>query len=247
MARKTIMKKEPTVSVALPNSEKERLGMPTSPPVRQQLQRLSPGVYRNQMGQLTTSTGRALPRRNPQQQPGNRITDAMNQQPQQRPEIATRPPAPLGTPPEMRQRDPGYFQPIDLHFGGMVNQPSAMPQMGPEQYQPFTELVKQQGTPSYTPTSNMPPMPEPSANRGGQYRLSPGVYGTREQALDQYYRQFAQSMPQEIDMQQGAPNSGPGSFPMQQRERELGYAENRFNNARNNNLFRGNPMRRFGF
>ena len=29
-------------------------------------------------------------------------------------------------------------------------------------------------------------MPQPSANMGGQYRLSPGVYGTREQAMQQY-------------------------------------------------------------
>ena len=28
-------------------------------------------------------------------------------------------------------------------------------------------------------------MPQPSANMGGQYRLSPGVYGTREQAMQQ--------------------------------------------------------------
>jgi hypothetical protein len=29
-------------------------------------------------------------------------------------------------------------------------------------------------------------MPQPSANNGGRYRLSPGVYGTREQAMRQY-------------------------------------------------------------
>lgn len=28
-------------------------------------------------------------------------------------------------------------------------------------------------------------MPQPSANMGGKYRLSPGVYGTREQAMQQ--------------------------------------------------------------
>lgn len=31
-------------------------------------------------------------------------------------------------------------------------------------------------------------MPQPSANMGGQYRLSPGVYGTREQAMQQMYQ-----------------------------------------------------------
>ena len=32
---------------------------------------------------------------------------------------------------------------------------------------------------------NFPNMPQPSANNGGKYRLSPGVYGTREQAMQQ--------------------------------------------------------------
>jgi len=34
-------------------------------------------------------------------------------------------------------------------------------------------------------------MPQPSANNGGKYRLSPGVYGTREQAMGQWARQPA--------------------------------------------------------
>jgi hypothetical protein len=36
----------------------------------------------------------------------------------------------------------------------------------------------------------LPQMPQASANQGGQYRLSPGVYGTREQAMQQYNRQM---------------------------------------------------------
>ena len=38
----------------------------------------------------------------------------------------------------------------------------------------------------------MPQMPQPSANMGGQYRLSPGVYGTRDQAMQQYNQQMQQ-------------------------------------------------------
>ena len=100
---------------------------------------------------------------------------------------------------------------------------------------------------------NVPQMPQASANMGGQYRLSPGVYVTREQAIRQYQDQMAQykaNSPALLIAQQGVQNggnSGAGSFPMQQRERELGYAENRFNAAKDNNLFRGNPIRRFKF
>lgn len=58
------------------------------------LQRLSPGVYRNPKGQLTNSAGKVMPR--PQQQPQQPgMTNAVP--PQGGP--ATRPPAPLGTPP----------------------------------------------------------------------------------------------------------------------------------------------------
>lgn len=42
----------------------------------------------------------------------------------------------------------------------------------------------------------MPQMPQASANMGGQYRLSPGVYGTREQAMNQYNQQLQDMMAQ---------------------------------------------------
>lgn len=184
MARKTIMKKEPTVSVALPNSEKERLGMPTRPPVRQQLQRLSPGVYRNQMGQLTTSTGRALPRRNPQQQPGNRITDAMNQEPQQRPEIATRPPAPLGSPAGDSFQQPGATSPTPDTFGQVPQMPARgqfplMPGITPEQWAALQPYLKQPMEFQYPPSQPfMPPMQQPN----NTMNANPGM-GNREQYL----------------------------------------------------------------
>jgi hypothetical protein len=46
--------------------------------------------------------------------------------------------------------------------------------------------------PGYFNPSLMPQMPQPSANMGGQYRLSPGVYGSREQAMQQYNQQMQQ-------------------------------------------------------
>ena len=119
MARKTAMKKEPTVSVALPNSEKQRLGMPTTPS-RQKPQRLSPGVYRGPKGQLQTSSGRQLPRPATQPTQTSRLVDAMGQQ--QPGQIATRPPAPLGTPPGSAQQDNQGPAPL----GNMMQQ---MPQM----------------------------------------------------------------------------------------------------------------------
>jgi hypothetical protein len=73
MARKTAMGKEPgNVSIALPKSEKERF-QPGKPGMidaitggmkqggKEQLKRLSPGVYRNNMGQLVGSKGQSLP------------------------------------------------------------------------------------------------------------------------------------------------------------------------------------------
>jgi hypothetical protein len=38
-----------------------------------------------------------------------------------------------------------------------------------------------------------PQIPQPSANNGGQYRLSPGVYGSKEQAMQQYNQQMQQN------------------------------------------------------
>lgn len=80
MARKTAMGKEPgNVSIALPESEKQRLKgggrrMPGKPrPMdnkgnftdTQSLQRVSPGVYRNSQGKLVGSRGQALPKPSP--------------------------------------------------------------------------------------------------------------------------------------------------------------------------------------
>lgn len=76
MARKTAMGKEPgNVSIALPQSEKDRLNrlgkfQPGDPGMAKKLmdgakplplKRLSPGVYRNNAGQLVGSKGQALP------------------------------------------------------------------------------------------------------------------------------------------------------------------------------------------
>lgn len=179
MARKTAMKKEPTMSVALPESEKQRLGMPTTPS-RQKPQRLSPGVYRGPKGQLQTSSGRQLPRPATQPTQASRLVDAMYQQ--QPGQIATRPPAPLGTPPGSAQPDGQGSAPI----GNMMQQ---MPQMSQADMSKFmqsfaaekqqrpdsiTQLLQQGGQQQQpmmqNPQMNMP-MPELSFEQWKQSQM----------------------------------------------------------------------------
>lgn len=59
----------------------------------------------------------------------------------------------------------------------VAGQPGQVAQQ-PDQYQNQFQQMQQQM--------------QPSANNGGQYRLSPGVYGSREQALQQYSQRIAQ-------------------------------------------------------
>lgn len=161
MARKTAMKKDPTVSIAVPQSEKDRLrGLkPGGPSIANRaaqgqpgpLKRLSPGVYRSSSGQLVGSKGQALPGqpsmkdrarnvanivsggrgmgdgRDRARQGG--LVEAMNQSPQQG-QIATRPPAPLGTPPGV-----GMQQAAEQGQQGPAPLGNMMPQM-PQMLQP---------------------------------------------------------------------------------------------------------------
>ena len=48
-------------------------------------------------------------------------------------------------------------------------------------------------------------MPQPSANNGGKYRLSPGVYGSQEQAMKQFNDQMMQR-PEHMRYPGGSPN-----------------------------------------
>jgi hypothetical protein len=215
MARKTAMKKEPTVSIAVPQYEKDRLrGLkPGGPSMADGLaqgkpgpvKRLSPGVYRSSSGQLVGSKGQALPGApslrervsetarqaasgrgmgdgRDRAQQGNFLIDAMNRA-QQPGQIATRPPAPLGTPAGAPQQDGQGSAPI----GNMMGQ---MPQMSqadmnqfmqnyayeqPQRPNSITGLLQrggqQQQPMMQNPQMNMP-MPELSFEQWKQMQMS---------------------------------------------------------------------------
>jgi hypothetical protein len=77
--------------------------------------------------------------------------------------------------------DPGFMQ-----NGNIINLPGQFPQ-GTNIYDYAGAITGQQ--PEQPGMVNLfSQMPQPSANMGGQYRLSPGVYGTREQAMQQMYQ-----------------------------------------------------------
>lgn len=162
MARKTAMKRMP----------KEVAG-----------ERLSPGVYRGNRGGLVTQSGRQIQNR----------TQPPVAQPAPQPAL---PPAPQNQQPTGQQVNgqfpmSGYapyprseFTPYPMgnnnnfNFGSIGKTPPGWPGNQIPMMIPFA------------PSSNMPQMPEPSANMGGQYRLNPGVYGTREQAMNEYNQQM---------------------------------------------------------
>jgi len=142
MARKTAMGKEPgNVSIALPQSEKDRLRnvgrrLPgKSRPIddkgnftdKQYLDRVSPGIYRNSKGQLTNSFGRVMERKQPQ---GGTMAQALAQQTGMQA-------APVGAMPDQQSMDagqqaaelaadPGAYQ---QYTADMRNKPYPMGQM----------------------------------------------------------------------------------------------------------------------
>lgn len=151
------------------------------------MERLSPGVYRSAGGGLVTQKGRQIPRQAPPapmpqpayndnsfvletQQP---LAGANNYNPFLN---ATNDAA-------YRYMDPGNTSSPQL---GMHLDMGA-PQMQPQMEGMYNDMMYRGPA--------MPQMPTPSANMGGQYRLSPGVYGTEEQAKQQYYQNVARQVP----------------------------------------------------
>lgn len=127
-------------------------------PREKAMERLSPGVYRGSKGGLVGQGGQAI-RRQPQQQMPQDVAGAAS---------------------GMRQPGPLPTQASPEQIGQMIaGQPlqNQMYSYSPEESQqllqsPLLQQIRAQ-------------IPQPSANMGGQYRLSPGVYGSREQAMQQ--------------------------------------------------------------
>ena len=158
-------------------------------------ERLSPGVYRSASGDLVGQGGRPIQRQPqaPMAQPTQQVM-------------------PQGQPPMEDQ----FFQPSPGDVGQQVNKPFPMDGLG--NFNPGS-IGKTppgwSGGGSYDPSLNqgpmqnlvyrmpqgMPQMPQPSANQGGQYRLSPGMYGSREQAMQQYNQQMQPYMMQGVPQQ----------------------------------------------
>jgi hypothetical protein len=174
--RKTALNKDPRVRTQPVTTGNEQAKGKISPD-RVTMERLSPGVYRSASGGLVSGQGRPIERQ-PQ---------APMQQPQ----------APM---PNMQNP---WRAPVDDMVGryppGSIQSPIGfVPGFGPGQ--PNAPMDKMYREPPMYQWNGMPQMPQPSANMGGQYRLSPGVYGSREQAMQQYNDQFLQmqanAMPQ---------------------------------------------------
>lgn len=146
-------------------------------PLEKAMERLSPGVYRGAQGGLVTQTGRPIER-----------------QPQ----------APMAQP--TQQVMPQGLQPggLQMPMDGLGNfNPESIGKTPPGwSGGQMNDMMMR-----YPMPQGMPQMPQPSANQGGQYRLSPGVYGTREQAM----RQYEQQLPSLYDQYTG--NSVPQKMP----------------------------------
>ena len=165
-------------------------------------QRVSPGVYRSASGQLVTQQGKALPRpqgygnRGPAQnnnmasvigaatgdmQSGYYVARPGQQMPN------------LGPQPGMsfqdaiaaakQQQQAGEAAAVLARESGMQFQDMADRRPAPQGQDAEAMMRQVFGNPGSAYMPQM--MPQPSANNGGKYRLSPGVYGTREQAMQQ--------------------------------------------------------------
>lgn len=198
MARKTAMRKQPSVSIALPESEKQRLGgiaqgvipgKPSAPP-----KRLSPGVYRSAQGGLVNSKGRALPG---QKQP-SLIEGALAGAGRGANEMMQRPQTPQQLPPGMG--------PLELEQGNQQFMPGRQPQyrqpapleMGQGQFQGFGNMQPQ---PGYMPfPQQMPQMDMQQFLQRFQYN---NAFNQQPGSVSGMLQQGGQQQPQAQQSQQG--------------------------------------------
>ena len=153
------------------------------PPLRQDLsQRMPPGYDQSMLGAITGANNAGSNVFGPKgPAPVDMQRPFMNQPafPQQIPGMAV----------AAGQATPNYnpyqqSQPQNLGLSQLSN-------MSGDQIQQYLNQRGQTQQPQQMQPPQMQPqqMPQPSANMGGRYRLSPGVYGTREQAMRQYEQQ----------------------------------------------------------
>jgi hypothetical protein len=177
-------------------------------PKNKPTERLSPGVYRSAGGGLVTKRGRQIQR--PTQPPA-----AQSQYPMDTSFVGVN----QATPEQLRDFANRYGNGAGSRigeiagniaadqnnitpdvFGGRFGPGAVASQFdpnNPNSYQPYIGQIQNGlGQPM-----TMPQMPQASANNGGRYRLSPGVYGTQQQAMNQYNQQMQQfnaRLPQQL-------------------------------------------------
>lgn len=177
-------------------------------------ERLSPGVYRSASGDLVTQAGRPIQRR-PQAPMAQQVAGGMQggmggqiaSETQGMPgqtsnaltaanQITQFPDQQINKPYSMQGYNPNLQQ-ITGMAEQLVGGQAGAPQSG---YLDASGIGKTPPGWSGGPVTDMmyrnpqmPQMPQASANMGGQYRLSPGVYGSREQAMQQWAMQPAVS------------------------------------------------------
>jgi len=148
--------------------------------------------------------------------PGGERPAISQPRPKTSPPVTARPP----TERPMERLSPGVYRGSE---GNLVGQGGQAIQRQPQAPMPQQNMqdVQQGATEQYNPELvqttqsvqqllqdkrfNLPQMPQASANMGGQYRLSPGVYGSRDQAMQQYNQQMANMGVQNAPLQ-FAPN-----------------------------------------
>jgi hypothetical protein len=164
-------------------------------PKNKPTERLSPGVYRSAGGGLVTKGGRPIERSAPQTNPQSGVLTFNNPSTVSNGMIML----PPGSRSNNAQMD-SFFQNLPqgdpAKIAGMVANDAAFQgnpfANDPSRNMDIVNYPMQIDPGFYNPMSQKPFMPQPSANMGGQYRLSPGVYGTREQAMRQYEQQMQQ-------------------------------------------------------
>jgi len=179
---------------------------------KEPMKRVSPGMYRNVKGELVRkSPNVAKPTKQTMSPQKPSVPGAQNIAEQ----IMQNTTTPLQQMPNLQNRVDPRQQFQQQQIGAQENQmpmdkmyrwsqAPQMPQASPEEadmqipvgggFMGNPNYYSEQGQ-SPMPMDKMyrfPQMPQPSANMGGQYRLSPGIYGNKQQAVNQYNQQMQQ-------------------------------------------------------